>query len=139
MRNNFANLLALSGQPQKAIVFFEENLIIQRQIFGPQHFYTLDTMRNIAQMYYDKKDYQRAEVFFRLAFEGQLNNQPLETPITLLTGLSLMETLLKLNRREEASNIAKRLAPPFRSGLLEREGINSELKAFMVEVLGQAS
>lgn len=136
-RNNVANFLSLSGDTEAGMKVFEENLAIQKEIFGEGHYFTLDTMRSMGHHYFDVKDYEKAEAFFRTSFDGQLNNQPLETPITLFTGLSLMETLLDMGKREKAEGVAKRLEPAYRSGALQREGINKRLEAFLVEVIGE--
>ncbi|MCO7223145.1 serine/threonine-protein kinase [Pleionea sp. CnH1-48] len=136
-RNNLANYYGIMNNYDKAYQHFSDNYVIQKKIFGEDSYYTLDTMRNLGHIYYDRKQYDKAAEMFLRSFEGQLKIQKLETPITLFTAISLMETYLKLGKRDYAANVARQMEAPFRSGVVEREGINSKLKAFMVEVLGE--
>ncbi|MDB5035782.1 MAG: tetratricopeptide repeat domain containing protein [Chlorobi bacterium] len=101
--------LIASGRYEGAELVLRQALFIRRRSLGLEHAATIETMENLASLYYYKRNMDRAEPFARKAMEVREKQFGIESPLTLASMNTLGAMLYLKEEYDEAEALFLRL------------------------------
>ena len=90
---NLAVALFAEGDNNKALALFQEALEMEQKVYDEMSGHTLTTCMNIANVYYEMHESEKAEIMYRTVRAAQTLLLGSENPHTITTGLNLASAL----------------------------------------------
>jgi eukaryotic-like serine/threonine-protein kinase len=100
--NELGNVASMRDHLDEAKARFLRAAQIYREVYGDHHYQVAIALSNVAALYYDRKDYVRAEELFRDVVRRFTEALSADNVNTAIARLKLGRTLLHQNRYQEA-------------------------------------